>query len=170
MINDLEFWRLDSVEKAKSVAEDIDRLVIRARAAELSISAYILEIAASEAGRDYRTTASAWIDRNWRMNRLLVMLILGGVPCGALADQLDFSPTAGKRLKTEVSSSGVPSVNEKTWTATCSRGIAISGFCESQSGQRTLQNVGIVAGTQWACTWTEPTPKAEVTALCLFEE
>jgi hypothetical protein len=27
MIDDLEFWRLDSVAKAKTLAEDIDRLV-----------------------------------------------------------------------------------------------------------------------------------------------
>jgi hypothetical protein len=102
--------------------------------------------------------------------KLLVFLILVCVSCVATADELDFSPTTGKKLKTEVSPSGVPSVNERTWTATCSKGIAIAGYCESQSGARHLQNVGVVAGRQWACTWTEPTPKAEVTAVCLFEE
>jgi hypothetical protein len=49
-------------------------------------------------------------------------------------------------------------------------GTAITGYCGSQSGSRQLQNVGAVATTQWACTWTEPTAKAEVTAVCLFEE
>jgi hypothetical protein len=59
MIDDLEFWRLDSVAKAKTLAEDIDRLVIRARAAGLFISAYILEIAAGEARKHSGTSASA---------------------------------------------------------------------------------------------------------------
>jgi hypothetical protein len=104
------------------------------------------------------------------MNRTLLILGLACVTYGAAAEDLDFSAAAGKKLKTEVSAPGVPSVNRATWTATCRKGIAISGYCESQSGTRHLQNVGIVGGTQWACTWTEPTPRAEVTAVCLFEE
>ena len=87
-----------------------------------------------------------------------------------LADDLNFSAAAGKRLKTEISPAGVPSVDTRTWTATCIKGIAIAGYCELQSGTRQLQNVGAVAVTQWACSWTEPTPKAEITAVCLFED
>jgi hypothetical protein len=104
------------------------------------------------------------------MHRLLLAFFLACVACSAVADDLDFLAAAGKKLKTEVSAPGVPSVNRTTWTATCRKGIAIAGYCESQSGARQLQNVGVVGGTQWACTWTEPTPKAEVTAVCLFEE
>ena len=87
-----------------------------------------------------------------------------------MADDLNFSPTRGKALKTETSSQGVPSVNRQTWTATCRRGIAISGHCDSRSGSRTIQSIGVVEGGHWACTWSEPTPDAAVTALCLFEE
>jgi hypothetical protein len=49
MISEREFWRLDPIAKAESVARDIDRLVSRARAAGLSATAYILEVAAQEA-------------------------------------------------------------------------------------------------------------------------
>jgi len=104
------------------------------------------------------------------MNRGLLVLFVVCAAWGAAADDLNFSAAAGKRLKTEVSPSGVPSLDQKTWTATCNKGIAIAGYCESQSGARQLQSVGAVVGTQWACTWTEPTPKAEITAVCLFEE
>jgi hypothetical protein len=99
-----------------------------------------------------------------------VTLLLACAILGAQADELDFSAAAGKKLKTETSVPGVPSIDGKTWTATCSRGIAIAGHCEAQSGARTLQNIGVVEGTHWVCTWTEPTPRAQVTALCLFEE
>ena len=104
------------------------------------------------------------------MSRFALFVALICVPAAATADDLNFLAAAGKRLKTEMSTPGVPSVNRATWTATCRKGIAIAGYCESQSGARHLQNVGVVAPTQWACTWTEPTEKAEVTALCLFEE
>jgi hypothetical protein len=49
MISDEEFWRLDPTVKAETVTNDIERLIPRARAAGLSISAYILELAAQEA-------------------------------------------------------------------------------------------------------------------------
>jgi hypothetical protein len=104
------------------------------------------------------------------MNRMLFGLALSCIATGALADDLNFSAAAGKSLKTEVSPSGVPSLDTRTWTATCNKGIAITGYCESHSGARQLQNVGAVAPTQWACTWTEPTPQAEITAVCLFED
>jgi hypothetical protein len=104
------------------------------------------------------------------MNRLLPVLVLTCFAGGSAADDLNFSAAVGKRLKTEVSPPGVPSVDRKTWTATCNRGIAVTGYCESQSGPRQLQNVGAVEGIQWACTWTEPTPKAEIKAICLFDE
>jgi hypothetical protein len=49
MPDDQEFWRLDPVAKAEGLAHDIDRLARRARAAGLSTTAYILELAAQEA-------------------------------------------------------------------------------------------------------------------------
>ena len=104
------------------------------------------------------------------MTRFLLALVLVCVAGMVAADDLDFSAAAGKRLKTEVSPSGVPSVDTRTWSATCRKGIAMAGYCESQSGARHLQSVGVFEGIQWVCTWTEPPPKAEITALCLFEE
>ena len=104
------------------------------------------------------------------MKRVPLALSLACVTFGAQADNLDFSAAAGRKLKTEMSVPGVPSIDGKTWTATCRKGIAIAGHCEAQSGARNLQNVGVVEGTHWVCTWTEPTPKAQVTALCLFED
>jgi hypothetical protein len=102
--------------------------------------------------------------------RALLAVCLACLASGANADNLDFSATSGKRLKTETSPPGTPSVNAQTWTATCRRGIAIAGGCESRSGTRSIQNVGVVEGVHWVCTWTEATPDAVVTALCLFEE
>ena len=104
------------------------------------------------------------------MNKLLGALVLVSVAGSSAADDLDFSAANGKRLKTEVSPSGVPSVDTRTWSATCRKGIAVAGYCESQSGPRQLQSVGVFEGTQWVCTWTEATPKAGITALCLFDE
>jgi hypothetical protein len=49
MMSEGEFWRLNPTAKAESVAQDIDRLIRRARAAGLSATAYILELAAQEA-------------------------------------------------------------------------------------------------------------------------
>jgi hypothetical protein len=110
------------------------------------------------------------IGREDDMNRFPLAVILICATCTAAADDLNFSPATGKRLKTETSTPGVSSVNRATSTATCRKGVAVAGYCGSQSGPRQLQNVGVVATTQWACTWTEPTEKAQVTALCLFEE
>jgi hypothetical protein len=47
-----EFWRLDPGAKAESVARDIDVLIARARAAGLSVTAYILQLAAQEARKE----------------------------------------------------------------------------------------------------------------------
>jgi len=44
MMSEGEFWRLNPTAKAESVAQDIDRLIRRARAAGLSATAYILEL------------------------------------------------------------------------------------------------------------------------------
>ena len=49
--SEVQFWRADSIAKAENVARDIDRLVGRARAAGLSVTAYLLELAAEEARR-----------------------------------------------------------------------------------------------------------------------
>jgi len=104
------------------------------------------------------------------MNKTLLALCLACLASGAVADNLDFSAAAGKKLKTEISPAGTPSVNSQTWTDGCRKGVAIAGACESRSGTRSIQNVGVVEGVHWVCTWTEPTPNAVVTALCLFEE
>jgi hypothetical protein len=101
---------------------------------------------------------------------LVFALLVASAFSGARTDELDFSPATGKQLETATSVPGVPSADGKTWTATFSRGIAIAGHCEAQAGSRTLQNVGVVDGRHWVCTWTEPTARANVTALCLFEE
>jgi hypothetical protein len=104
------------------------------------------------------------------MNKMLLAVVLASAAWGAAADDLDFSPAGGKRLRSEVSPPGIPSLDMQTWTATCSRGIAVTGHCRSESGPRQLEGVGAIDGRQWACTWTEATPKAEITAVCLFEE
>jgi hypothetical protein len=49
MPDDQEFWRLDPVAKAEGLAHDIDGLARRARAAGLSVTAYLLDLAAQEA-------------------------------------------------------------------------------------------------------------------------
>jgi hypothetical protein len=49
MISEEQFWRLDPIAKAQAVVADIDRMVRRARAADLGVTAYILELAAIEA-------------------------------------------------------------------------------------------------------------------------
>jgi hypothetical protein len=55
MIRDEEFWRLDPSAKAESLTHDIDLLAARARAAGLSATAYILELAAQEARKGPHT-------------------------------------------------------------------------------------------------------------------
>jgi hypothetical protein len=104
------------------------------------------------------------------MNRVLLGLFLACAAYSAAADDLNFSPAAGTTLKSEVSPQGVPSLDGRTWTATCNKGIAITGHCQSQSGTRHLESIGAVEGSHWVCTWTEATPKAAVTAVCLFEQ
>jgi hypothetical protein len=103
------------------------------------------------------------------MKALSIALVFACITSATQADDLNFSSALGKRLKTEVSTPGVPSVNTMTWTATCRVGIAISGYCASKSGKGNLQAVG-ADGPQWVCTWSEPMPEATATALCLFEE
>jgi hypothetical protein len=58
MISEQEFWQLDLIAKAETVAHDIDRLITRARAAGLSVTAYILELAAQEARKELNPNAS----------------------------------------------------------------------------------------------------------------
>jgi hypothetical protein len=43
--DELEFWRQDPATKAEGIAQDIERLSRRARAAGLSVTAYILGLA-----------------------------------------------------------------------------------------------------------------------------
>jgi hypothetical protein len=53
--NELEFWRQDPATKAESIAREVERLSRRARAAGLSVTAYILELAVEEARKEART-------------------------------------------------------------------------------------------------------------------
>jgi hypothetical protein len=55
MANELEFWRQDPATKAEGIAQDIERLSRRARAASLSVTAYILGLAVEEARKEART-------------------------------------------------------------------------------------------------------------------
>jgi hypothetical protein len=58
MISEQEFWQLYLIAKAETVAHDIDRLITRARASGLSVTAYILELAAQEARKELNPNAS----------------------------------------------------------------------------------------------------------------
>jgi len=55
MARELEFWRQEPAAKAEDVAQDVERLSRRARAAGLSVTAYILELAVNEARKEART-------------------------------------------------------------------------------------------------------------------
>jgi hypothetical protein len=43
MASEVEFWRQDPATKAEGIAQDVERLSRRARAAGLSVTAYILD-------------------------------------------------------------------------------------------------------------------------------
>ena len=55
MASEVEFWRQDPATKAESIAREVERLSRRARAAGLSVTAYILELAVEEARKEART-------------------------------------------------------------------------------------------------------------------
>jgi hypothetical protein len=55
MASEVEFWRQDPATKAEGIAQDVERLSRRARAAGLSVTAYILELAVGEARKEART-------------------------------------------------------------------------------------------------------------------
>jgi len=55
MASELEFWRQDPSTKAENIAREVERLSRRARAAGLSVTAYILELAVEEARKEART-------------------------------------------------------------------------------------------------------------------
>jgi hypothetical protein len=55
MASEVEFWRRDPAAKAEDIAQDVERLSRRARAAGLSVTAYILELAVKEARKEART-------------------------------------------------------------------------------------------------------------------
>jgi hypothetical protein len=50
--SELEFWRQDPSAKAESVAREVEMLAHRARAAGLSVTAYMLDLAAVEARKE----------------------------------------------------------------------------------------------------------------------
>ena len=52
MRDEIDFWRLDKAAKVESVVRDINPLIRRARAAGLSVTAYLLEQAAEEARKE----------------------------------------------------------------------------------------------------------------------
>jgi hypothetical protein len=68
MAGELEFWRQDSATKAEGIARDVERLSHQARAAGLSVTAYILGLAVEEArkeagpedGKVSNTLGSSW--------------------------------------------------------------------------------------------------------------
>jgi hypothetical protein len=55
MTSDVEFWRQDPATKAEGIAQDVERLSRRARAAGLSVTAYILGLAVEEARKESKT-------------------------------------------------------------------------------------------------------------------
>ena len=55
MASELEFWRQDPATKAENIAREVERLSRRARAAGLSVTAYILGLAVEEARKEART-------------------------------------------------------------------------------------------------------------------
>ena len=55
MASELEFWRQDPSTKAENIAREVERLSRRARAAGLSVTAYILGLAVEEARKEART-------------------------------------------------------------------------------------------------------------------
>jgi hypothetical protein len=93
------------------------------------------------------------------MSKLLLAFALT-LATSAAADDLTFSTSVP----------GIPSVDRRTWTATCQRGISISGHCETHDQDaRHLESFGS-DGPHRFCKWAEPLSNATVTALCLFEE
>jgi hypothetical protein len=54
MASEVEFWRQDPATKAKGIAREVERLSRQARAAGLSVTAYILELAVEEARKEAR--------------------------------------------------------------------------------------------------------------------
>jgi hypothetical protein len=103
------------------------------------------------------------------MNKLAILLLLISAAV-ATAEELTFPGAGGKKLKAEISPPGIPLVDRTTWTATCQKGISISGDCETHDpGIQHLQSFGS-DGPHRFCKWTEPVTNATVTALCLFEE
>ena len=55
MASEVEFWRQDPATKIEGIAQDVERLSRRARAAGLSVTAYIVELAVKEARKEART-------------------------------------------------------------------------------------------------------------------
>jgi hypothetical protein len=64
--NELEFWRQDPATKAEGIAQDIEQLSRRARAAGLSVTAYILGLAVErlEKRQGLRTEKSNTVARS----------------------------------------------------------------------------------------------------------
>jgi hypothetical protein len=57
MASEVEFWRQNPATRAEGIAREVERLSRRARAAGLSVTAYILELAVEEARKEARTEA-----------------------------------------------------------------------------------------------------------------
>jgi hypothetical protein len=55
MTSEIEFWRQDSATRAEGVAREVERLSRQARAAGLTVTGYILELAVAEARKEART-------------------------------------------------------------------------------------------------------------------
>jgi len=57
-MSEAEDWRQEPSQKANQIARDAELLAQRARAAGLATAAYILELAAKEARKDFEWTST----------------------------------------------------------------------------------------------------------------
>jgi hypothetical protein len=55
MASEVEFWRQDRATKGEGIAQEIERLSCRARAAGLPVTAYIFGLAVDEARKEAST-------------------------------------------------------------------------------------------------------------------
>src|SRR5262249_21610317 len=67
MASEVEFWRQDPATKAEGIAREVERLSRQARAAGLSVTAYILGLAVEEARKEAGTEdREGQHDSSWR--------------------------------------------------------------------------------------------------------
>src|SRR6516162_10088459 len=82
MASEVESWRQDAATKAEGIARDVERLSHQARAAGLSVTAYILGLAVEEARKEAGTEAGkVQHASSWRRLRIrkATPIKLGGI-------------------------------------------------------------------------------------------